>query len=125
MVVVGIVIRMKDVHTQGLVHRDLMPANIVLDKRDYPRVSVIRSSCVCHVRQTMTPGFGTMLYAGHEMYDSADCTAAVDAYSFAMIVHAERQSRRPSWKSHPPPDPDHRLQEAAIEMLREWYRLGP
>jgi hypothetical protein len=56
------------------------------------------------------------------MYDSADYAAAVDVYFSALVVYAERQS--PSRKTHPAPDPDHRLQEKVMEMLREWYRLG-
>jgi hypothetical protein len=73
-----------------------------------------------------TSRFGTILYAGREIHDSADYTAAVDVYVylFARIVYAERQSPTPSRKTHPTPDPDHRQQEEVMEMLREWYRLG-
>jgi hypothetical protein len=60
-----------------------------------------------------------MLNAGREMYDSADCAAAVDVCFFALIVYAERHSPRPSRKTHPTPDPDHRLQEEVMEMFRE------
>jgi hypothetical protein len=95
------------------------------DKRDHPKVGDVRSSRVCDVKQTMTSGFGTMLYAGREMYDSADYAAAIDVYFFALIVYAERQSPRPSRKTHPTRNPDHRLQEEVMEMPREWYRLGP
>jgi hypothetical protein len=38
----------------------------------------------------MTSGIVTMLHAGREMYDSADYTAAVDIYFFALTVYAER-----------------------------------
>jgi serine/threonine protein kinase len=88
MAVPDILIRMKVVHLQGSLHRDLMPSNI-LDKRDHPKVGDIRSSRLCDVRQMMTSGFGTMLYAGRAMYDSADYTAAVDVYALAAIVRAE------------------------------------
>jgi serine/threonine protein kinase len=88
MVVLGILIRKKVVHSQGAPHRDLMPSKI-LDKGDHPKVGDIRSSGLCDVRQMMTSGFGTMLYAGHAMYDSADYTAAVDVYVLAVIVCAE------------------------------------
>jgi hypothetical protein len=57
------------------------------------------------------------------MCDSVDFTAAVDVDSFAVIFYAGRQSARPSRKIHPTPDPDHCLQEQAMEMLREWYVL--
>jgi serine/threonine protein kinase len=101
MVVLGTVIRVKVVHSQRVVHRDLMPANILLDKRDHPKIGDIRNSRLCDVRQAMTSRFRTMLYPGHEMYDSADHTAAIDVYSFAAIVDAERQLPRPSRKTHP------------------------
>jgi hypothetical protein len=97
----------------------MMPDNILLEEPDRRKVGHVRGNRVCDVRQMMTSGFGAMLYAGREMCDSADHTAAVDVYSFALIVYAERQSARPSRKTHPTPDLDHRLQEAATEMLRE------
>jgi hypothetical protein len=64
----------------------LRPANILLDKRDHPKIGDVRSSVLGDVRQTMTSRFGTTLSLGHEMRDSADFTAAVDVDFLAVIL---------------------------------------
>jgi serine/threonine protein kinase len=86
-VIVGIVIGMKFIHSRGVIHRDLRPANILLDERGHPKIGDLGSSRFCDLRMTMTSGVGTRLYTAPEMYGDADYTAAVDVYSFALIVY--------------------------------------
>jgi serine/threonine protein kinase len=54
MVAVGIVIWRKFVYSAGIVHQDLMPANILMEKRDHPKIGDLGSARFCGVRQTMT-----------------------------------------------------------------------
>jgi hypothetical protein len=67
-----------------------------VDKRDHPKIDDLDGSNLRDVMQTMTSGVATPLYTANETYDLADCAAAVEVYSLAMIVCAGRQSPRPS-----------------------------
>jgi serine/threonine protein kinase len=85
-VIVGVVLGMKFIHSRGVIHIDLKPANILLDERGHPKIGDLGSSRFCDLRSTMTSGIGTRLYIAPDMYDSADYTAAVDIYSFSLIA---------------------------------------
>jgi hypothetical protein len=37
----------------------LIPANILIDKRDHPKIGDVRSSVLCDARHIMSSGFGT------------------------------------------------------------------
>jgi serine/threonine protein kinase len=86
-VLVSIVLGMKFIHSQGVIHRDLKPANILLDEHGHPKIGDLGSSCFCDLRSTLTSGVGTPLYMAPEMYDNGDYTAAIDVYSFSLIVY--------------------------------------
>jgi serine/threonine protein kinase len=51
MVVAAIVIRIKFIHSHGVVHRVLKPLNILLDERHHPKIGDIGSGRFCNVRQ--------------------------------------------------------------------------
>jgi serine/threonine-protein kinase len=87
-VIVGVVIGMEFIHSRGVIHRDLKQASIRLDERGHPKIGDLGSSCFCDLTSTMTSGTGTPRYVAPEMYEDANCTGAVDVYSFSVIVYA-------------------------------------
>jgi serine/threonine protein kinase len=93
-IVVGIVLGMKFIHSRGAIHRDLKPANILLDDRGHPQSGDLGSSRFCDLKLALTSGVGTPLCLAPEMYEDADCTAAVDVYSFSLIVFVGNQFSR-------------------------------
>jgi hypothetical protein len=91
-----------------------------VDERDHPKIDDLDGSNLRDVTQTMTSGVVTPLYTANQTCDSADCTAAVEVYWFAMIVCAGRQSPRPSPENSSdlssPTRPIHR----ALCRKRQW-----
>jgi serine/threonine protein kinase len=84
-VIVGIVLGTKFIHSQGVIHRYLKPANILLDERGHPKIGDLGTSRFCDLKQTMTSDVETPLYMAPEMYEDADYGGAVDVYLFALI----------------------------------------
>jgi serine/threonine protein kinase len=86
-VVVGIVVGMRYIHSRGIVHQDLKPENILLDERDYPKIGDVGNSRFCDLKLRIANGSRTGLYIAPEMYQDQDWTPAVDVYSFALIFY--------------------------------------
>jgi serine/threonine protein kinase len=86
-VICGVVVGMKFIHSRGVVHRDLKPENIMLDEQGHPKIDDLGSSRFCNLRLTLTSAVGAPLYMAPEMYSKGGYTTAVDTYSFALILY--------------------------------------
>jgi serine/threonine protein kinase len=84
--VTGIVLGMSEVHSAGLIHRDLRPPNIQFDIDHRPRIGGFgesrRESLVAEAEE-WSPTFGPYYTAPDADY----CTKAADVYSFALILY--------------------------------------
>jgi serine/threonine protein kinase len=80
-----IVIGMKYIHSQGFIHRDLKPTNILLDDDRNVKISDFGTSRVYEVDVTMS-NVGTPLYMAPEVPDG-HYDRKVDVYSFGIIVY--------------------------------------
>jgi serine/threonine protein kinase len=86
-IICGIVFGMTYVHSEGYVHCDLKPANILIDAEGCPLISDF-GSCCAPDDGTFTPEGGTARYAAPEMFqDHIRCTASVDVFSFGSILY--------------------------------------
>jgi serine/threonine protein kinase len=89
---VGVVLGMKYIHSRGVIHRDLKPANILRDEQDHKQIGDLGNSHFCDVnpaltlRLSMTSGGRTLLHMAAQIGYARDHTAAVEVYSFVLIV---------------------------------------
>jgi serine/threonine protein kinase len=94
-IIVGIVLAMRYIHSQGVIHRDLTPDNIMLDSDWTVRVGDFGHSTSLEephvVRQTGSSTnhewpSGHSFYWAPECYDNI-CLPASDVFSFGMILY--------------------------------------
>src|SRR5213594_2906137 len=92
-------------HTQGILHRDLKPGNILLDARGEPMVSDFGLAkwldTASELTRTLTV-FGTPGYIAPEQAENAaaDLTAATDIYSLGAILFDLLTGRPPFLGEH-------------------------
>jgi serine/threonine-protein kinase ULK4 len=84
----GIVLGMRYVHSRGIVHRDLKPSNILMNGRGYALIADFGVSWVVSDNATPTGGVGTPCYSAPEMWqESVDCTTKCDVFSFGLVLY--------------------------------------
>lgn len=95
-IAIGIAHGMKNLHENGIIHRDLKAANILLDSRLFPRIcdfGIARFEE--HGASGMTVKIGTPNYMAPELIQSGDYDGKVDVYAYAMILYEMSENTRP------------------------------
>lgn len=84
------------VHSHGVVHRDVKPANILLDERDRVKLADLGIATSDEAtRITRTGGvLGTAAYMAPEQFDPEPVTAAADIHSLATVAFEMLTGRR-------------------------------
>jgi serine/threonine protein kinase len=94
-IICGIVLGMRYVHSKGYIHRDLKPSNILINEEGRSLISDFGTSRREDMDHTLTPYCGTACYAAPELcYEDAVCTTKVDIFSFGLVLY-EILSGRP------------------------------
>jgi abelson tyrosine-protein kinase 1/abelson tyrosine-protein kinase 2 len=84
----GIALGMRFVHSKGIIHGDLKPSNVLLNARGEPLISDFGSSRFESNDYTLTPGGGTVNYAAPELFtEGATHTRQVDVYAFGLLMY--------------------------------------
>lgn len=85
-IILGIGDALAEAHAKGIVHRDVKPANILLDIDSTPRLADFDLVAVADTTGgTRTGAMGTFLYAAPELLDRPqDADARADVYALAM-----------------------------------------
>jgi serine/threonine protein kinase len=87
-VICGIVMGMRYVHSCGLIHGDLKPANILLNEKGYPLISGFDSARFISDDGSQAPATGTVRYAAPEQFfEDVRLTPKVDIFSFGLILY--------------------------------------
>jgi serine/threonine protein kinase len=90
-------------HEHGIVHRDVKPANLLLDERDHVRVADFGIARIA-TEDTMTASgqlLGTAAYLSPEVVEGEDATAASDRYGLAVTAFELLTGERPFAGDHP------------------------
>jgi serine/threonine protein kinase len=86
-IICGIVLGMRYIHSRDMIHHNLKPSNILLKD---PGLSLIGDFGIARYASrdfTRTGIRGTVQYTAPEMFDSSDTTTKVDVFSFGSIVY--------------------------------------
>jgi serine/threonine protein kinase len=86
-VICGLVLGMRFVHSRNIIHRDLKPSNALLATKG--RVLIADFGTSHEEYDDRTPvDVGTAYYAAPEMFeDGAPCTAKCDVFTFGLILY--------------------------------------
>jgi serine/threonine protein kinase len=87
-IICGIVLGMRYIHSRGIIHRDLTPSNILLNKAGHPWISDFGTSRNVNETATPTEGSATLWYAAPEMYRAeVKCSTKYDVFSFGSVLY--------------------------------------
>jgi serine/threonine protein kinase len=86
-IIAGIVLGMRYVHSRGIVHYDLKPSNILLNAKGHAMICDFGTSRWERSDCTPTQPAATIKYAAPELFDEKEiCTAKADVFSFGSVL---------------------------------------
>jgi serine/threonine protein kinase len=86
--IIGIALGMRFIHSKGMIHGDLKPSNILLNSRWEAVISDFGLSRFENNDYTLDPEGGTVHYAAPELFDDGTmCTRQVDVYGFGLLMY--------------------------------------
>jgi hypothetical protein len=85
-IICGIVLGMKFIHSRGIIHRDLKPENILIDEENHAKIGDLGSGRFVNIDRSLTVQVGTPLYMAPEMHDDCGYSEMIDSYSFGLIL---------------------------------------
>jgi serine/threonine protein kinase len=92
-IICGLVLGMRFVHSRGIIHRDLKPSNILLGRKGRALVADFGTSQ--SVYEDRTPVEATIHYAAPELFeDGAQITTKCDVFTFGLVLY-EILARKP------------------------------
>jgi serine/threonine-protein kinase len=87
-IVCGIVLGLEFIHSRGFVHRDVKPANILIDGVGRSRIGDFGSSKFFESTTRWTGGVvGSVQYAAPELYGDPPYSSKIDVFAFGLILY--------------------------------------
>jgi hypothetical protein len=87
-IVCGVACGLEFIHSAGFVHRDVKPANLLIDERGRCLVGDFGSSKFIAEKHRWTGDVvGTFLYAASELYDQPPYSTKIDVFAFGLILY--------------------------------------
>lgn len=87
LVAMGVAAGMEQLHSVGIIHRDLKSLNILLDENMLPRICDFGLSRFQDDETTdQTQNIGTPHWMAPELFESGDYTNKIDVYAFAILL---------------------------------------
>jgi serine/threonine protein kinase len=84
----GIALGMRFIHSKGIIHGDLKPSNILVNRPGEALISDFGVSRREFADYTLTPESGTINYAAPELFrEGAPYTRKVDVFAFGLVVY--------------------------------------
>jgi serine/threonine protein kinase len=136
-VICGIVLGMRYIHSRHFVHRDLKPSNILLNESWHTLIADFGSSVDENVEKTTSPDSGTYFYAAPEQFVDGEATNKVDVFSFGLILceilmgravfdedYSAREIVHAITKGKMPDIPD-RVSPAMKELIGRCWSMNP
>lgn len=108
-------------HTQGIVHRDIKPGNILLVRPDWPLLADFGLVKVLGSHQKLTqPGsiLGTALYLSPEQVAGEEVNVQTDVYSLGVVLYELLTGKLPFQAATPPESMMLRLYEPPLPPRR-------
>jgi serine/threonine-protein kinase len=86
-IVCGIVLGLRHIHSCGLIHRELKPSQILIDARGYASVADLANRRLADVQIAPPKQLVSAIYMSPDMYEDAPPTAACDVWSFTVMFY--------------------------------------
>jgi serine/threonine protein kinase len=86
--ITGIVLGMRYVHSKGIIHRDLKPGNILINEEGHSLIGDFGTSRFESNANPLTAESGTVNYAAPELFsDKHICSTKADVFSFGSVLY--------------------------------------
>jgi serine/threonine protein kinase len=114
-------------HARGIIHRDVKPANILIDGAGEAKLTDLGIASAAEATGITTSGtvLGTPAYMAPELFDGARATPAADVYSVAAIAFEMLSGRRARGGGTPAVIAMRAATEPAPDLRELWPDAGP
>ncbi|HSD78823.1 MAG TPA: serine/threonine-protein kinase, partial [Solirubrobacteraceae bacterium] len=114
------------IHAQGVVHRDVKPANILLTSDGTAKLADLGLARAANRSglTTTSAGIGTPAYLAPELFAGSDPTPAADVWSLAAVAHEALTGRRVRHGTTPAALALEAGHEAEVDAGERWSDAG-